>query len=444
MIATILNVVLLLYAFIQYNKGRYAWPLFILTFFASNAFIINIGEPIIKFSDFGLLLLLGCCVLGYLRDSSFFAVKKYAGAKISLFFLVFLVLEFLYAHLFDIDTVGNILAIIRGYFYALSYFVFRKMPMSELQRSLNLIFKAVIFSCLVYVTQFFTQLPLTTTFVSEANSDEYRMQITPPFMDVVFIMLLLFSKKNKWIWGCVILIFFVQLLSQNRTPLIGWLLEIGIFVVVSKNTKHKFTIILVALLAFPFVNSLLSSRSENEHSTSLSSTMLYLGSKDYYGLARENTFMFRIALIAERADYLIENPSLFLQGVGAMHEATAQKKFNFSVGTGGYDEVKHCDVVAQLDSIDVVWGPLLIRYGFLGVALFLYLVVWMVCEFYKKRSNPIMMLGFLTYISALAESFSSGGLFSHLGVLTMMGFLIIYDRNISYSIRKSKLIQDKK
>ncbi len=444
MIATILNVILLLYAFIQYNKGRYAWPLFILTFFASNAFILNIGEPVIKYPDFGLLLLFGCCVLGYLRDSSFFIVRKYAGAKISLCFLVFFVYEFLYAYLFDIDTIGNILAVLRGYLYALSYFVFRKMPMSELQRSLNFIFKAVMFSCLVYVTQFFTQLPLTTTFVSGVNSDEYRMQITPPFMDVVFIMLLLFSKKNKWIWGCIILIFFVQLLSQNRTPLIAWFLEIGIFVVVSKNTKHKFTIILVALLAFPFVNSLLSSRSENEHSTSLSSTMLYLKSKNYYGLARENTFMFRIALIAERADYLIENPSSFLQGIGAMHEDTAQKKFNFSVGTGGYDEVKHCDVVAQLDSIDVVWGPLLIRYGFMGVTLLLSIVIWMICVFYKKRSNPIMMLGFLTYVSAFAQSFSSGGLFLLLGVLTMMGFLIIFDRNISYSIRKSKLIQDKK
>lgn len=444
MIATILNVILLLYAFIQYNKGRYAWPLFILTFFASNAFILNIGEPVIKYPDFGLLLLFGCCVLGYLRDSSFFIVRKYAGAKISLCFLVFFVYEFLYAYLFDIDTIGNILAVLRGYLYALSYFVFRKMPMSELQRSLNFIFKAVMFSCLVYVTQFFTQLPLTTTFVSGVNSDEYRMQIAPPFMDVVFIMLLLFSKKNKWIWGCIILIFFVQLLSQNRTPLIAWFLEIGIFVVVSKNTKHKFTIILVALLAFPFVNSLLSSRSENEHSTSLSSTMLYLKSKNYYGLARENTFMFRIALIAERADYLIENPSSFLQGIGAMHEDTAQKKFNFSVGTGGYDEVKHCDVVAQLDSIDVVWGPLLIRYGFMGVTLLLSIVIWMICVFYKKRSNPIMMLGFLTYVSAFAQSFSSGGLFLLLGVLTMMGFLIIFDRNISYSIRKSKLIQDKK
>ena len=68
----------------------------------------------------------------------------------------------------------------------------------------------------------------------------------------------------------------------------------------------------------------------------------------------------------------------------------------------------------------------------------------MICVFYKKRSNPIMMLGFLTYVSALAQSFSSGGLFLLLGVLTMMGFLIIFDRNISYSIRKSKLIQDKK
>ena len=78
------------------------------------------------------------------------------------------------------------------------------------------------------------------------------------------------------------------------------------------------------------------------------------------------------------------------------------------------------------------------------LALFLTIVIWIIWVFYKKRSNPNMMLGFLTYISALAQSFSSGGLFSLLGVLTMMGFLIIYDRNISYSIRKSKLIPVKK
>ena len=148
--------------------------------------------------------------------------------------------------------------------------------------------------------------------------------------------------------------------------------------------------------------------------------------------------MFRIALIAERADYLLKNPNLLLQGVGAMHEDTAQKKFDFLVGTGGYDEVKHCDVKSQLDSIDVVWGPLLIRYGFLGLALHLFVVIWMIISFYKKRSNPIMMLGFLTYVAAIAQSFSSGGLFLLQGILTMMGFLIMYDRNISYSVEEKK------
>ena len=99
--------------------------------------------------------------------------------------------------------------------------------------------------------------------MSDAYSGGYRMQITPPFMDMIFFMLLLFFKKNKWIFGCIILLFLVQLLSQNRTPLIGWFLEIGIFVVVSKNANHKFSISVVALLACTFVNSLLISIYEN-------------------------------------------------------------------------------------------------------------------------------------------------------------------------------------
>ena len=56
MIATIISICLLLAALIQYNKGKYAWPLFVLVFFASNAFIINLGNPSLKYKDFGILL----------------------------------------------------------------------------------------------------------------------------------------------------------------------------------------------------------------------------------------------------------------------------------------------------------------------------------------------------------------------------------------------------
>ena len=81
-----------------------------------------------------------------------------------------------------------------------------------------------------------------------------------------------------------------------------------------------------------------------------------------------------------------------------------------------------------MDSIDTVWGPLLIRYGFIGLVLHVSVVVWMILAYYKKRDNPIMMLGFLTYVAAIAQSFSAGGMFLLLGITTMMGFLIAYDK----------------
>lgn len=431
MIATIISICLLLAALIQYNKGKYAWPLFILIFFASDAFIINLGEAPVKYKDYGILLLLGCCCIGFLRNSSFFSIKGLSGAKISALFLVFFVFEFLYAYLTNVDTIGNILAVSRDYLYALTYFVFRKSPVEELQKSIRLIFKGVILSCILFVTQYITHLELINTFISETNmhAGNYRMQITPPFMDLALLSILFYLRKMKGRWLVIVLMFGIFLISQNRTPIIALFLEIGLFVLFTKRTKYKIPIMIAAMVAFPFVNSLLASRSSEEDGTSNMDVPVftYISRGDFQGLASQSTFMFRIALIAERAEYLLFNPEKMLFGVGPMHEDTAQKHFNFRIGTANVDSNGQYRV-SQLDSIDTVWGPLLIRYGFVGLILHISIVVWMILAYYKKRENPIMMLGFLTYVAAFAQSFSAGGLFLVLGITTMMGFLIAYNK----------------
>lgn len=94
MIITIICAILLLYGLIQYDKGHYAKSLLILVFFASNAFIINFGVPLLKYKDFGLLFLFGCCFLGCRKDSNFFKISSFPGAKISLAFLLFFLFEF--------------------------------------------------------------------------------------------------------------------------------------------------------------------------------------------------------------------------------------------------------------------------------------------------------------------------------------------------------------
>lgn len=431
MIATIISICLLLAALIQYNKGKYAWPLFILIFFASDAFIINLGEAPVKYKDYGILLLFGCCCIGFLRNSSFFSIKGLSGAKISALFLVFLLFEFLYAYLTNVDTIGNILAVSRDYLYALTYFVFRKSPVEELQKGIRLIFKGVILACILFVTQYFTHLELTNSYISETNilSGNYRMQSTPPFITIVLLTVLFYLRKMRGRWMLIVLLFGVFLISQNRTPIIALFLEIGLFILFARRTKYKIPIMIAAMVAFPFVNSLLASRSEQEGGTNNMEVpvLTYLSQGDYQGLSTQSTFMFRIALIAERADYLLSNPEKMFFGVGPMHEDTAQKYFNFRIGTANIDSHNQARI-SQLDSIDTVWGPILIRYGFIGLILHISAVVWMILAYYKKRENPIMMLGFLTYVAAIAQSFSAGGLFLVIGITTMMGFLIAYDK----------------
>lgn len=425
MIATIISICLLLAALIQYNKGKYAWPLFILIFFASDAFIINLGEAPVKYKDYGILLLLVCCCIGFLRNSSFFSIKGLSGAKISALFFVFFVFEYLYAYLTNVDSVGNILAVSRDYLYALTYFVFRKSPVEELQKGIRLIFKGVILASILFVTQYITHLELTNSYVS----DNYRMQSTPPFIALTLLTMLFYLRKMKVRWLVIILMFSIFMISQNRTPLLALFLEIGLFVLLARKNRYKLPIMIAAMVAFPFVNSLLASRSEQEGGTNNMEVPVftYISQGDYQGLATQSTFMFRIALIAERADYLLSHPEKMLFGVGPMHEDTAQKHFNFRIGTATVDSNNQYRTF-QLDSIDTVWGPLLIRYGFIGLILHISIVVWMIFAFYKRRENPIMMLGFLTYVAAIAQSFSAGGMFLLLGITTMMGFLIAYDK----------------
>lgn len=433
MIATIISICLLLAALIQYSKGKYAWPLFILIFFASGAFIVNLGETPVKYKDFGIFLLLGCCSIGFLRNPSFFSINKKSGAKISALFLVFFVFEFLYAYLTNVDTVGNILAVSRDYLYALTYFVFRKSPIEELQKGIRLIFKGVILACILFVTQYFTHLELTNSYVSETNilAGNYRMQSTPPFIALILMAILFYLQKMRGRWILIILLFSIFLISQNRTPLLALFMEIGLFIMLARKTKYKIPIMIAAIVAFPFANSLLSSRSSEEGGTNNMDVpvLTYISQGNFQGLASQSTFMFRIALIAERADYLTSNPEKMLLGVGPMHENTAQKNFNFRIGTGNLDSNGQY-ITCQLDSIDTVWGPLLIRYGFLGLILHISIIVWMILAYYKKRENPIMMLGFLTYVAAFAQSFSAGGMFLMLGITTMMGFLIAYDKTL--------------
>ena len=433
MIATVICVILLFVAISKYRQKQNVWPLFILTFYMSNGYLINLGDSIIKFQDFGLLQIVICCLIGWSRDGSFFSIRNRRGAAISASFIIFFIFELIYTYLNGYEVLGNIITTTRIYLYALVYFIFRDITETDIKNALKIIYKFSVFACLIFVIQFFTHIELTNSYISETNQyiGIYRMQSTPPYIALILLVLLFYLRNIRYRLFVILLILSVMFISQNRTPLITLLFQIIVFLVLAKDVKYKSQIILFCILLFPSFNSLMSSRSQEEKSaiTTNANVLDYVGSGDYQALSEGNTFLFRIAMLLERLDYIISTPQYTLFGVGAMHESTAQKKFDFRVGTAGQGN-DGLTYVNQLDSIDIVWSPILIRYGLIGLFFHLCILLWIIVKFFKRRNNMIMMLGFLSYLGGMVSSFSSGGMFLAGGIMTISLYLIAFDRQL--------------
>lgn len=428
------EIILLIVSVIQYLRGKYILPVLIYAFFITNAFIFNIGSSSIKITDFALLEVVLCCIIGYSRDKSFFSIKRYPGAIIPCIFLFFYLVSFLYSVLNEVDTLNGIVTELRNKIGFLCYFAFRVVPKDILKKSIRCIFIIVILSSVFFVFQYFTGLHLVSTYVSEVDGN-MRMQVTPPFIAIFSLFLILYGQKVKYRWIIFGIFVLVLLIAQNRTPIITLIMQVSVFMLLASNMKRKMSLIAGLLIIMPLINYVFEKRSEREESSILDVNVIsYIKDHDYSGLSKNNTFLWRIAFIAERADYLLSHPDKILLGVGAIDENSKYNKFKFSVGTGIVQEDGTISYY-QLRSGDLLWGPLLIKYGILGVFIYLYIMTKLGLMFFKEREHPEMMIGFLIIVGTFTSSFSSSGFLELSSQFNIALFLIIYEniKRVLYS-----------
>lgn len=426
MIITILELLFFLISIKKYNEKKNILPIVFYSFLITNQYILNVGTPIIKPDDLGLAFVFVCCILGYARDSNFFSLKNDLGAKFVSVYLLFYFITALYTYFTDADYLGGIITEIRSRFAFVAYFVFRKIRTEELNKSLNFIFTFVILSCLLFVVQYFTRIELINTFVSE-SSVTYRMQIIPPFVSVIILFLLIYRKNNNKKWLYILLLFSVMVLSQNRTPLFTLILQIGVFIILSKNNRFKIPMIVILSFIVVIVNGIAEDREKMEQNGYRNADIItMIKSKDYVLLASQSSFMWRVAHIAERTQYLIDHPGKMLLGVGAIDEKSPKNKFDFYIGTkvNGADGI----IQYQLRSGDVFWSPIIIKYGLIGLIVHLYIMIKTMLAFYRLRGNASMMVGFLFVLGAFSSSFTSAGIFDYQGMFVLTILLILYTR----------------
>jgi hypothetical protein len=141
------------------------------------------------------------------------------------------------------------------------------------------------------------------------------------------------------------------------------------------------------------------------------------------------TFTFRMAHMLERNQYLLEHPQAMIFGAGLLPEDSKKvdKLFDFNIGL--LEELSGSTI--QLDTADISYSLLLLRYGYAGTFIYLMIYIYLMIFFYKKRDNPYGLFSFLFLFFSFGVSFFSANLTIPVTLLLpMMSYCIICKMNI--------------
>jgi hypothetical protein len=228
-------------------------------------------------------------------------------------------------------------------------------------------------------------------------------------------------------------------LTQHRAVMMAYVFCVGLHLLMTKKRGRFLQYGLIVLVFSLFAGEAILSRFEDDQSNrSTIEDIKAVVNLDYESAVNnefENangTFSFRVLLLTERIDYMIKHPRSAVFGLGTRHEDSpkTQKQFDFFLGTDN-----HRGGIGQLSSADLVWVTPLMRFGFLGIALLLYLS-WVISTFFYRNRNfsDMAMTAFLYYIFLLLTSFKNDHLYGNMQLFYVY-LLIEYIRYSNVKLR---------
>jgi hypothetical protein len=373
---------------------------------------------------FGIILIDAICLKKYLKRDNF-------TLYLYLFF-AFLVGCMLYSKIVVDLTWTEIIRTCRYQFFWIVYFVFRNMEQKQLEKLLKYLFNITVFTSFLFILQIVIDRPiLNKTAISSTNifGMTFPRFYNQPDMLHYFALLSIFCNPYKGIKKQLTLVILVAaLMGAFHRSLTGvFILSIAVGFVLRLSRLRRIQIVtLITVIGFFIISfvgyKFVTSRTYSDLKVVMSGNIADADiSLEDLGNA---TFAFRMAHFLERNQYLLDHPKTLIFGAGLIPEDSKKvdKFFDFKVGliaelTGN---------VVQLDTGDISYSVLFLRFGYIGTVLNLLLFACLIIFFYKKRKNKYAFASFLYYILAFGVSFFSANLVQPMAfLLPLIGYFII-------------------
>lgn len=339
-------------------------------------------------------------------------IKENKINKIIKLFIGFIVFELAYTVLTDADTFSNALKVVRIPLMFLAYYPFSTIKLDTYKRFLKIMFWITIVQGFFFLLQFVGINMLTGRFDNEAFAFSFALNV-PTFIYFYILFSLDSEYVKKYKYLLLGFFFVILLLTFVRSIIISTILSIIIYIVMVRGIKRSMTIIITMLVIAPIASSFVEKKSEvasSSFSTKEQIALLFSGTENIRMLGEDGgTSVFRMAMLIERFDYLFSNPEYLLFGVGAIHEDSPKcyNRFNFSLGTR--NEGRYFGK-CLIESGDITWVPVTLRYGLVGITLHLFILIT-IAQLARKRKDVLKIL-FPLIIFIFLKSFS-GPLFEN-------------------------------
>ena len=285
----------------------------------------------------------------------------------------------------------------RHWLFLFFLYVVARYPKKILSKALTItLWIVVIISAMILLE---SVLDIDILFKREVDSLGVLRGKLPPYYGIFFSILVYanywgYNKTKQYLLLAVLVL--PQLLSATRSVALAILLGILLFIYFFSKNKLKAsckilcvcTLLGVLVFSIPGLKQrMLAVQDEYKETNSKEITV-------------EGNTTFRLALLAERYEYLKKHPQYLLFGLGNVHERDFPEIFEI----GLYDEERGRTV--QLDTGDIVWVLLLLRMGIVGVFLFVLGVLYIIRQLLRKKNALAIALGSYLMSVLLVTSFA--------------------------------------
>jgi hypothetical protein len=301
-------------------------------------------------------------------------------------------------------------------FLWLAYLVIRNMDAKSLKKVLNYLFYVTTILSCVFLFQLVVGDNLLrasgVNHVSILGMSVIRFYNQPDTLYFFVFLGLYFSPLKKTIpkYAANTLLVAAYLASFHRSWTGLFFLTIATGYVIKQTRIRQIRVFIIAfILAVPLL--LFAGHRFMQSRTYIDLSAVAEGSftdAEFDFNETKTTFNFRMGHLFERLQYLTEHPKAAVLGAGLVPEDSKKVDTMFDFKVGLIEELSGRKV--QLDTSDISYSVLFLRYGFLGTFLYLLLYFYLFYFFYKNRRNKYAYVSFLFLTLMFGVSFFSASI----------------------------------